>query len=262
MSPAQSPVRAPARLRRPIKTSKAWAGPAVVVATPAPTFAASAPPVAVETLWASDAYSRTSSMSGTYTVPPSGGTDRGRGMTVRVSSSFGSNMRAGSQYDSTDNDNLWGFAQTRGGLYTNTLALHQSPWSNTAKSTGPTLANSQTVTFDFSRPVTGLRFAITDIDALADNYIDHVDVTGTVSPKITLNDPTFTTQSGHGVRPLSTSQDIDDATSPRGNVSYSFSGEVSQVKVTYYNVTASYDPSIDSDQNIYISPMAFTYTPT
>lgn len=168
----QKPEGAPssAPTRRAITKGALWAMPAAAASYAAPAYAASCNPVSTITEWAGANYKQASSTSGTYTVPDPDGAGRGTGMTVKVSSAFGTNTQAGNQLKTRD-DNLRGISTSRGG-FSNTLALHQSPIKDHLKTETATPANSQTVTFTFSKPVTGLSFTIADIDSAARDFRD------------------------------------------------------------------------------------------
>lgn len=242
--------------RRALTKGIAWSVPTVVASVAAPAYAASCSPVSTTTPWTSANYVRTAETAGTYTVPDPDGTGPGTGMTVKVSSAFGNNTKAGNQAGTT-NYNLRGITASRGGM-TDTLALHQSPKSNAAKTNTATPANSQTVTFTFSKPVTGLSFTIADIDSAARDFRDQVTVSGVVVS--TPTDSLYVQSSGGTATSISTNSRIDDA-SDAGNVKFTVSGTVTSITITYYNTTSASDPWIDGDQGVYISPLAFTYNP-
>lgn len=244
--------------RRALTKGIAWSVPTVVASVAAPAYAASCPPVSVTTPWTSANYKYTSATAGTYTVPDPDGTGPGTGMTVKVSSVFGDNTQAGN-HAGTTNYNLSGSTGTRGGM-TGTLVLHQSPKSNAAKTSTATPANSQTVTFTFSKPVTGLSFTIADIDSAASDFRDQVTVSGGVVVS-TATDNRYVQTSGGTAYSIGTNTPIDEASSNAGNVKFTVSGTVTSITVTYYNTTAASDPRIDGDQGVFISPLAFTYTP-
>lgn len=243
--------------RRALTKGIAWSVPTVVALVAAPAYAASCPPVSTTTPWKSPNYEYTSATAGTYTVPDPDGTGPGTGMTVKVSSVFGSNTQAGNQAKTTNN-NLRGIPETRGGM-TDTLALHQSPKSNAAKTNTATPANSQTVTFTFSKPVTGLSFTIADIDSATSDFRDQV----TVSGGVVVSTPTnslYVESSGGTATSIGMNTRIDEA-SNAGNVKFTVSGTVTSITITYYNTTSASYPSIDGDQGVFISPLAFTYNP-
>lgn len=242
--------------RRVLTKGIAWSVPTVVASVAAPAYAASCSPVSTTTPWKSPNYVYTSATAGTYTVPDPDGTGPGTGMTVKVSSVFGSNTQAGNQAQTTNN-NLRGITASRGGM-TDTLALHQSPKSNAAKTNTATPANSQTVTFTFSKPVTGLSFTIADIDSAARDFRDQVTVSGVVVS--TPTNSLYVQSSGGTATSIGTNTRIDEA-SDAGNVKFTVSGSVTSITITYYNTTSASDRSIDGDQGVYISPLAFTYNP-
>lgn len=247
--------------RRALTKGIAWSVPTVVASVAAPAYAASCPPVSTTTPWKSPNYEYTFATAGTYTVPDPDGTGPGTGMTVKVSSVFGSNTQAGNQNvnhaGKTDN-NLHGITASRGGM-TDTLALHQSPKSDAAKTNTATEANSQTVTFTFSKPVTGLSFTIADIDSATSDFRDQV----TVSGGVVVSTPTnslYVESSGGTATSIGMNTRIDEA-SNAGNVKFTVSGTVTSITITYYNTTSASYPSIDGDQGVFISPLAFTYNP-
>ena len=169
----------------------------------------------------------------------------------------GSNTKAGNQAGTTNN-NLRGITESRGGM-TGTLALHQSPRKDAAKTSEATEANSQKVTFTFSKPVTGLSFTITDIDSAAYDFRDQV----TVSGGVVVSTPTnslYVESSGGTATTVGTNTRLSD-TSDAGNAKFTVSGTVTSITITYYNTTSASDPRIDGDQGVYISPLAFTYNP-
>lgn len=255
----QKPEGAPssAPTRRAITKGALWAMPAAAASYAAPAYAASCSPVSTITEWAGANYKQASSTSGTYTVPDPDGAGRGTGMTVKVSSAFGNNTKAGNQAGTT-NYNLRGITASRGGM-TDTLALHQSPKSNAAKTNEATQANSQTVTFTFSKPVTGLSFTIVDIDSAYSDFRDQVTVSGGVVVSTPTNS-VYVEAKGGTATSIGMNTRIDDA-SDAGNVKFTVSGTVTSITITYYNTTSASDPWIDGDQGVYISPLAFTYNP-
>ena len=246
--------------RRALTKGIAWSVPTVVASVAAPAYAASCNPVSTTTPWTSANYVRTNETAGTYTVPDPDGTGPGTGMTVTVSSVFGSNTQAGNQTSKQagkPNNNLRASTGTRGGM-TGTLVLHQSPKSDAAKTNTATEANSQTVTFTFSKPVTGLSFTIADIDSAENDFIDRVTVSGAVVS--TATNSSYVQTSGGTATSIGMNTRIDEA-SNAGNVKFTVSGTVTSITITYYNTTAAYSSSIDGDQGVYISPLAFTYNP-
>lgn len=255
----QKPEGAPssAPTRRAITKGALWAMPAAAASYAAPAYAASCSPVSTITEWAGANYKQASSTSGTYTVPDPDGAGRGTGMTVKVSSVFGSNTQAGNQLKTRD-DNLRGISTSRGG-FSNTLALHQSPIKDHLKTETATPANSQTVTFTFSKPVTGLSFTIADIDSAARDFRDQVTVSGVVVS--TPTNSLYVQSSGGTATSISTNTRIDEASSDAGNAKFTVSGTVTSITITYYNTTSASFSSIDGDQGVYISPLAFTYNP-
>lgn len=255
----QKPEGAPssAPTRRAITKGALWAMPAAAASYAAPAYAASCSPVSTITEWAGANYKQASSTSGTYTVPDPDGAGRGTGMTVKVSSVFGSNTQAGNQRKTRD-DNLRGISTSRGG-FSNTLALHQSPIENPLKTGTATLANSQTVTFTFSKPVTGLSFTIADVDSNAYDFVDQVTVSGGIVASSATNSQ-YVRASGGTATPVNANRPIDDG-GTSGNVKFTVSGSVTSITITYYNITSASDPRIDGDQGVFISPLAFTYNP-
>ncbi len=83
------------------------------------------------------------------------------GVTVSLSSTFGTNTTA-----QTGNRTI--VAGPQGGLSGQFLRLNQTARNNTN--------NGQTVTFTFSKPITGLSFTITDIDNLNNGWSDRIQV--------------------------------------------------------------------------------------
>jgi len=182
-------------------------------------------------------------------------------MTIAVASTFGTNTKAGAQLTTT-NENLTALSGTFARSINSPLRLHQSPRDNTQKSSTPRSANSQTVTFSFSRAVSNLRFTVGDIDGAAQDHVDGISVAGGTFTT-TFADPTYLTNSGGVIQPATTTRDTpqDNASSSAGNVTFAFSTAVSTLTLTYYNLRQQYSTNIDGDQGVYISPFTFTYVP-
>lgn len=229
------------------------------VATVAPAYAASCQPETTTTLWGTSSYSRTSSSSGTYSTESS--TPSGSGLTIDIDSVFGSNTQPGDQFRRTNN-NLVGITEARAGGTENVLAVHQSPISDYRKVNTMSRDNSQSITFNFSTPVTDLSFSILDIDSAAWDFRDAIAVVaseGTVTASV--EDPNYLYASGGIVYARYTDDTLDKVTDSIGNAHFQVTGTVSSLTITLYNATSSYDSTIDGDHVIFVSPLTFSYSP-
>lgn len=248
--------------RRTLAAGAVWSVPTLAVATIAPAYASSCTPRSVTTTWNGN-YTRASDTAGTYTVPDPDGSGRQVGMTMSIRSSFGTNTQAGSQrYNkqkpASSNAPADNNLHVISGYYSggDALALHQSPISDAQKTATATAANSQTVTFAFSRPVRGLTFSAAIIDSSDGDYWDGVEVSG--SPTVALS-PKLT-RSGDLVR-MSDGNTIVGKTTDDGTATYTFASTVSSFTLTYYNLSSTGSAGVDGDQIIYLSPFTFTYDP-
>jgi hypothetical protein len=152
--------------RRSLVTGAVWATPAILVAAAAPAVAASAgcTPVQLVADWTSASYVRTGPTTGVYTwVNP-----LGNGSIPVLTLTIGANL-VGPAFTSLRTSNLMGMAGPTGGGNLPGLELALALLRSTTSST----VTGADYTFTFSRPVTNLAFAVTDIDGTGFNANAH-----------------------------------------------------------------------------------------
>jgi hypothetical protein len=146
--------------RRTVLRAAAWTAPAVSVAVAVPAYAACSPASAVSSTyklqWGTGTYTRSSAASGSASVP-------GSGVGAQPVNVFVTSTVTSTKVKPTA-QNLVGSAQG--------LELHHGSPVTAGRE------NRQTVTFTFSRPVSGLAFKITDIDSQSRGWYDRVALSG------------------------------------------------------------------------------------
>lgn len=249
--------------RRNVVRGAAWSVPVVAVATAAPAFAASPCDVTSYVLdWnggssavGTTTWSRTDFRSGRATITAPGGSAAGA-IGVQFTSVW-INDGNGHSRDRRDPDfnltvsaetNVGGLNQGRG-LY----IRHESPIDAGRR-------RRQRITIAFDRPVTGLKFTITDIDATSDQYWDRVELVAS-GPA---GSPTFTPTPASGIAGTggvdadawrqSRSNTTFNANQGGGNVGVSFANNVavSFMTLDFWSATAS------GQQAIYLSDFRFS----
>jgi hypothetical protein len=233
--------------RRTVLRAAAWTAPAVSVAVAVPAYAACSPATPLSasyTLrWGSRTYTRSGVGSGSASVPGSVVGAQPVNVVVTSTVSSGKVVRTG--------QNLQGSAQG--------LELHH------ASPVTAGLENRQTVTFTFSRPVTGLAFKISDVDSRAKGWYDRVALSG--SRGFSVNKRTFTWNGqvhswGDHVLGSGTLEDpwhywnantvVENSGDTRGDVRVTYHEPVTTIALDYWTSTSG------SNQRIWLSDFSFT----
>lgn len=153
----------PARVaRRSLVTGAVWSAPAILIATAAPAAAASAgcAPVRLVADWTSPFYVRTGPTTGVYTWVDPLGNGSIPVLTLTVSATV-----VGPAFTTLRASDLAGTPGPTGGSSAPGLELALALLRSTTSST----VTGADYTFTFSRPVTTLGFAVTDIDGTGFN---------------------------------------------------------------------------------------------
>lgn len=235
--PATPALHAPSR--RTVLRAAAWTAPAVSVAVAVPAYAACSPasakPSSYALSWGSGVYTRSSAASGTAVVP--GAAVGAQPVNVVVTSSVSS-----SRVSRTAQNLL---ASSQG------LELHHA---------SPIVAGRdyrQTVTFTFSRAVSGLSFSISDVDSSQNGWWDRIELSGqrkfTVAPRGRRNTHILGTGvQGDPWRYYDGNTVIPNTGDSRGTVSVTYTEAVSSISLVYWSSVAG------SNQRIWLSNFAFT----
>jgi hypothetical protein len=179
-------------------------------------------------------------------------------VTVDIASAYVGNMKAGSEVAGATNPNLR-VATAVGGLNVSGVSL----WQATTSQTPAGSADRGSYTFSFSRPVTNLRFTITDIDSQAGDFRDALTLTSGYTVTSIPATVTRATDATFGEYFIATgdSTPTDNATGNAGNLGIKYAGTISQFTITYTNSATSFDNTRDQDQTIYVSDLTFDYKP-
>lgn len=241
--------------RRTVLRGAAWTAPAVVAAGSAPALAASTnpcEPVPVTVDWQSASYVRNSSTSGVYTIPLSDGST----VTMQLSSTF-TNMSAGgvTAPSATSNDNLRLSQFNIAGTGEPGLVLHQ----NDLKYQG--LYGYQTLTVTFSRTISSISFAVTDIDWNPTDFRDAVrpsgNLTATPSSGVSISPSTDPNFAGYYRKQ---NQGSTDNASAESNLQLSGTN-ISTFSLRYANFDTSYNQHPDRDQRVFLTDFHLTVPP-
>jgi hypothetical protein len=229
------PARALPVRRRAVLTAGAWAAPAVVMATPLPSFAASPECFSVLNYsldWDSLALGTVVSSAN---ATAAGGTP----VPVTVASVFVGLARTRTGNRTVAGTDVGG-SGGRALFVTQTMSAPQS-----------SRANRQELTLSFGRPVTNLTFTITDIDV--GPFQDLVDSSTVPSSQ---SKPGTVTGQGTAADPWvsSGSSDVPDDGSNEGNVTLTFGFSLTSLTLNYWNGTGA------AEQGIYLTDLTFNAT--
>jgi hypothetical protein len=244
-SPAASASYVPSR--RTVLRAAAWTAPAVSVAVAVPAYAACSPASATSSSytlrWGTGTYTRSSAASGSASVP-------GSGVGAQPVNVFVTSTVTNATVKRTA-QNLLGSAQG--------LELHHGSPVTAGRE------NRQTVTFTFSRPVSGLAFKITDIDSQSNGWYDRIELSG--SRSFSVNERTvtwfgYTFKVGDHVLGSGTLNDpwryydsntvIPNSGDSRGDVRVTYNEPVTTIALDYWTTVAG------SNQRIWLSDFSFT----
>lgn len=266
MSEATSPVSSMAATRRNVVRTAAWTVPVVAATVAAPAFAAScgSTTYTYTLTWNTVPYATSTSGSGatltkvgTATVSgPSGSTPV---QVTFTSTSVGTDTRSANNLtvDASTYPNVGGSGST--GL----LLQHR----NIVAGRG----SRQEVAIHFSRPVTGLAFTISDIDAnnargtdQSNDFYDRVELSGSRSFTTKARGTNTSYVIGTGVagaentagegpwRMYNDSTVANDNGDDSGNVNVTYNGAVQDIALTYWNARGT------GNQAIFLSTFTFT----
>ena len=260
--------------RRTVASVAAWTAPVIVMSTGAPAYAASPcdPRSNQPFRWSAASVTRTPTNNGLIATIDPDGAGPVPSLTVTVSATFSGNMVAGPEpgtqgADTAVNEN-YDVATGVGGLGTATSAL--TIQQATTSSTPQGYAERAVYTFTFSRPVTNLRFTVTDLDSNDNDFWDAVQLVAPAPTSVTRTDPTYlqarTADSrGNPVSPGYFRTTTDDAaignSSSRGNLQVSYAGTLSSFQLVYFNDATSFSSEIDTSQVIFVTDFLFDYQP-
>nr|WP_300047258.1 hypothetical protein [uncultured Nocardioides sp.] len=236
--------------RRTVLRAAAWTAPAVSVAVAVPAYAATSGPVVCadanyEVSWASN-YNASSRSAVARLVSSAGAGTLGSGpLTLTVSSQFFGNMEAGST-TTTDGfySNLSLSPRNVGGTTMRGLTIMQRAKQGVTSFGNNANARSnhrQEVTLVFSRPVTGLKFKLTDIDSMDPanangQYQDRIWVSGGPAG-VKAGGLSGSGTSGAPWRPTGSNTEYNPVSGAQGNVDVSYVGKPASAvyKLTYWN---------------------------
>jgi hypothetical protein len=225
--------------RRTVLRAAAWTAPAVSVAVAVPAYAACSPTTAKPTSyhlnWASGVYTRSSAASGAAVVP--GAAAGAQAVNVFVTSTVSSSRVVRTA------QNLLGSAQG--------LELHHASPVSAGRE------HRQTVTFNFSRQVSGLTFSIKDVDSSQGGWWDRVELSGprsyAVEPRNKQHNHIL--GSGEEGKPwhyYDGDTVLANAGDKRGAVTVTYTEPVSSISLVYWTSVAG------SNQRIWLSDFSFT----
>ncbi|MGF9759672.1 hypothetical protein AAII07_31200 [Microvirga sp. 0TCS3.31] len=230
--------------RRTVLRAAAWTAPAVSVAVAVPAFAATSGPVVCananyEVKWASH-YTARSGMAVANLVSAAGaGTVGSAALTMGVTSRFFGEMEAASSGDGTSNLAVSPF--TVGGTAMRGLTIMQRAKQGVSRFSGTRSNHGQEITLLFNRPVTNLKFKLTDIDSMDPTfgngqYQDRISVSGTPSGA-RANQVTGTGRANDPWKPSGTNIQQDPSSGARGNVDVSYANQPASAvyTITYWN---------------------------
>lgn len=232
----------------------AWTAPAVSIAVAAPAYACSTTTSLSGVIdWDGDgtAFSRSSAALGTSTLITPGAEP----LTVTVTAAYVGAARAGDEFGG-DTQALT-VAPNVGGLNVSGLRLLQSVVDPLAS-----VQHRGVYTFTFSRPVTDLQFTLTDIDSASFDFWDVVQPSSgyvVVSKGDNVSQDDTGIDGGTRFYYAGPNNEIDDTTGSAGNLTLRYPAPISSFTLTYWNDAGQIDDTIDSNQNLYVSDLTFTY---
>ncbi|GAA1917055.1 hypothetical protein GCM10009797_08450 [Nocardioides hwasunensis] len=232
----------------------AWSVPVIAVATSAPAFAASCQPITGATM--PIPASGTISNGGrdyalTYNPPANQYSDP---VTMTIKAAYTGRMAPGSESQGVD---LYTTFNPVGGLRTRGLGLVQTVTGSYA---APGRSARGVYTFSFTKPVTNLRFTLTDIDVLDGDYDDRIEISNSGWTEVRASRGAGVSGTGVQGDPWRGAGTYNDNTSSAGNVTIAFAGPVSTFDLTYWNAMTSFS-GVDRNQGVFLTNISFDYQP-
>lgn len=214
-----------------------WTAPAVVAVTAAPALASSGATACATGSYVmrwSDHYDARTRQAAPLLTSAGVGRNANDPLSLSITSSFAGSMVSGSAPDGASNLTVSPF--NVGGTGRRGLTLMQR--SSGTRLLGTLSDHFQRVTLTFGRPVSNLKFTITDIDSFSGQYQDRVFVSG--SPAGTKPSPTLLTgagSSGSPWRSTGTDNNLPSTTDSRGNVTVDYTGQPASATytITFWN---------------------------
>ena len=251
--PTERVITAPSR--RSLVRAAVWTAPAVSIAVAAPAYAACSKASAITGVidWdgTGTAFSRSSAILGTSTLTKNGAEP----LTVTAKAGYVGQMRAGDEFGGDTRS--FTVEPNVGGLGMSGLRMLQSTTTPYA-----TAENHGIYTFIFSRPVTGLQFTLTDIDSAQLDFWDVVQPSSgytVVSKGANVSQDDLGLQGGTRFYNNGSNNALNDVTASSGNLEIRYPGQISTFSITYWNGAGQVSDTIDSNQNMYISDLSFSY---
>lgn len=240
--------------RRTVTRAAAWSVPVVAAAAAVPAYAASCTPLTNVSMPIPATGTVTNggrNYSLTYTPPAGQFADP---VTLTIKAGYVGRMAPGSE---TQNLPLYTTFNPVGGLGTRGLGLIQSV---TGDSTVPGRSARGVYTFEFTKPVTNLRFSLTDIDVLSGDYDDRIELSSSGWTEIATSRGSGISGLGTQASPWRGAGSYNDNTSGAGNVRVQFAGPVSTFVLTYWNNIGSFS-GVDRNQGVFLTGISFDYQP-
>jgi hypothetical protein len=245
--------------RRTVTRAAAWTVPVIAVATTAPAYAASPCDQRTDQVldWNASnvAYTRTSELAARASLTPAATVPV---LTLDVAASYTGMMRSGYESPGNRQNPSLRLASNVGNLGTSGISL----WQASTRTSPSFTADLGAYKFTFSRPVTNLRFTITDVDSSTGDFRDAL----TLSSGYKVTHPaTITRASAAGIGEyfIATGENTptDNTTGNAGNIVVTYAGPISSFTITYGNAAGSFNNNLDQDQTIFVSDLTFDYKP-
>ena len=249
--------------RRTVARAAAWTVPVVAVATAAPAYAASpCDRRANEVLdWdgSRTVYTRSNSRTAKASFDPDG-TGPVPVLDLNITAAYWGNMKSGYEFPNNRANPSLRVSAPVGGLGVSGLSM----WQSTTSGSPAGSADRGAYTFSFTRPVSNLRFTLTDIDSQSGDFWDVIMLTPgytVTSQPATIRDDYNGIDGQRRFFASAQSAPVDNATGGGGNLGLRYDGPISEFTITYYNGATSFSDQVDQDQTIYITDLTFDYTP-
>jgi hypothetical protein len=234
--------------RRTLLRAAAWTAPAVSVAVAVPAYAATSGPVvcadaSYEVSWASNYNAQSRAAVARLVSAAGAGTLGSEPLTLTLSSQFFGNMEAGSTTLTEGTySNLAVSPRNVGGTAMRGLTIMQRAKQGVTSYGNNRSNHRQEVTLVFNRPVSNLKFTLTDIDSMDPSgrnngqYQDRIWVTGGPAG-VRAGGLSGAGTSASPWRPTGTNTEYNPVSGSLGNVDVSYVGKPASAvyKITYWN---------------------------